>query len=125
MIRRPPRSTPNYTRYPYTTRCRSGGDEGSGPQDCSLGQALRLQFPVEVSDLYGRLSTHVAYISGESAGKFQFCLGECFGRSAPRFLHHLAKLVWIIIVGIQEIGRASCRERMCQYVYISVVAGKL
>src|SRR3546814_7508589 len=61
-----------------------GGDEGSGPQDCSLGQALRLQFPVEVSALYGRLSTHVAYISGESAGKFQFCLGECFGRSAPR-----------------------------------------
>src|SRR3546814_4859391 len=93
MIRRPPRSTPNYTRYPYTTRCRSGGDEGSGPQDCSLGQALRLQFSVEVSDLYGRLSSHVAYISGESAGKFQFCLGECFGRSAPRFLHHLAKLV--------------------------------
>src|SRR3546814_8906470 len=49
-----------------------GRDQGSGPQDCSLGQALRLQFPVEVSDLYGRLSTHVAYISGESAGKFQF-----------------------------------------------------
>src|SRR3546814_19911049 len=23
----------------------------------------------------------------------------------------------------QEIGRASCRERVCQYVYISVVAG--
>src|SRR3546814_5921107 len=89
-----------------------GGDEGSGPQDCSLGQALRLQFPVEVSDLYGRLSTHVAYISGESAGKFQFCLGECFGRSAPRFLHHPAKLVWIIIVGIQDVEfRARDKER--------------
>src|SRR3546814_19090092 len=24
-----------------------------------------------------------------------------------------------------EIGRASCRERVCQYVYISVVAGSL
>src|SRR3546814_13601011 len=25
----------------------------------------------------------------------------------------------------EEIGRASCRERVCQYVYISVVAGSL
>src|SRR3546814_15533447 len=27
--------------------------------------------------------------------------------------------------GIPEIGRASCRERVCQYVYISVVSGAL
>src|SRR3546814_20325510 len=27
--------------------------------------------------------------------------------------------------GIVKIGRASCRERVCQYVYISVVAGSL
>src|SRR3546814_6151965 len=81
--------------------------------DCSRGQALSLQFPVELSDLYGRLSTHVAYISGESAGKFQFCLGECFGRSAPRFLHHLAKLVWIIIVGIQAV-EFSARDKLDQ-----------
>src|SRR3546814_12849140 len=27
--------------------------------------------------------------------------------------------------GIDEIGRASCRERVCQYVYISVVAVSL
>src|SRR3546814_18588479 len=81
-----------------------GGDEGSGPQDCSLGQALRLQFPVEVSDLYGRLSTHVAYISGESAGKFQFCLGECFGRSAPRFLRSEERRVG-------KEGVSTCRSR--------------
>src|SRR3546814_13153269 len=29
------------------------------------------------------------------------------------------------MVGINEIGRASCRERVCQYVYISVVAVSL
>src|SRR3546814_9001526 len=28
-------------------------------------------------------------------------------------------------VEVQEIGRASCRERVCQYVSISVVAGSL
>src|SRR3546814_6615781 len=43
----------------------------------------------------------------------QFCLGECFGRSAPRFLHHLAKLVWIIIVGIQAV-EFSARDKLDQ-----------
>src|SRR3546814_13404939 len=28
-------------------------------------------------------------------------------------------------VDARQIGRASCRERVCQYVYISVVAGSL
>src|SRR3546814_19337298 len=28
-------------------------------------------------------------------------------------------------IGDPQIGRASCRERVCQYVYISVVAGSL
>src|SRR3546814_11555319 len=31
----------------------------------------------------------------------------------------------VIIVGEQEIGRAACRERVCQYVQISVVAVSL
>src|SRR3546814_11575312 len=36
----------------------------------------------------------------------------------------LTLLALAIVVGIlvDEIGRASCRERVCQYVYISVVA---
>src|SRR3546814_9894030 len=37
----------------------------------------------------------------------------CFGRSAPRFLHHLAKLVWIIIVGIQAV-EFSARDKLDQ-----------
>src|SRR3546814_9735553 len=40
-------------------------------------------------------------------------LGVCFGRSAPRFLHHLAKLVWIIIVGIQAV-EFSARDKLDQ-----------
>src|SRR3546814_11175609 len=30
--------------------------------------------------------------------------------------------IFIALFGIAEIGRASCRERVCQYVYIPVVA---
>src|SRR3546814_17516816 len=29
------------------------------------------------------------------------------------------------VIGFEEIGRASCRERVCQYVWISVVAVSL
>src|SRR3546814_20228796 len=32
---------------------------------------------------------------------------------------------WILIAVGAEIGRASCRERVCEYVWISVVAGVL
>src|SRR3546814_15117202 len=31
----------------------------------------------------------------------------------------------LLAIALQEIGRASCRERWCQYVWISVVAGSL
>src|SRR3546814_14575299 len=43
-----------------------GGDEDSGPQDSSLCQALRPQFPAEVIYIYGRLTTHLAYFRGDS-----------------------------------------------------------
>src|SRR3546814_20123722 len=47
-------------------------------------------------------------------------------RAAPQFVHPRIKggFVGVEVVGpdADEIGRASCRERVCQYVYISVVA---
>src|SRR3546814_14513733 len=33
--------------------------------------------------------------------------------------------VWAAIIASEELGRASCRERVCQYVSISVVAVSL
>src|SRR3546814_10226570 len=63
-----------------------GGDEGSGPQDCSLGQALRLQFPVEVSDLYGRLSTHVATYRAKVRESFNSALASASDDPLRAFL---------------------------------------
>src|SRR3546814_880299 len=43
---------------------------------------------------------------------------------APLFVDQSTESA-ILVTGIKEIGRASCRERVCQYVRISVVAGSL
>src|SRR3546814_7489905 len=42
-----------------------------------------------------------------------------------RKLWYLRYLLKPAVWHMGEIGRASCRERVCQYVYISVVAGSL
>src|SRR3546814_14974102 len=71
---------------------------------------------------------------GDDAGVFQ--RGDDFGalyrlaHGFGQYLHGFARRVggcqqYEGVVGLQEIGRASCRERVCQYVYISVVAVSL
>src|SRR3546814_19403126 len=70
---------------------------GRSPQQ--LQEALRLGVEIDVEQ-----DVHVG------AG----ALAQGFYVVAP--VAHMAAL------DIEEIGRASCRERVCQYVYISVVA---
>src|SRR3546814_20577656 len=60
--------------------------------------------------------------SSDLFGELGLQLGEGGVAGAPR-LHHLrAEVVDGFLV---EIGRASCRERVCQYMSISVVAVSL
>src|SRR3546814_20247664 len=100
MIRRPPRSTRTDTLFPDTTLFRSGRDP----------------FPiVEMEDV--------------AAGKFGnsvYLAVEILRRDDPRHVAAIRILKALILdTGRQEIGSASCRERVCQYVYISVVAVSL
>src|SRR3546814_11585757 len=44
--------------------------------------------------------------------------GQILGEALEHVEHRLA-------IGEEQIGRASCRERVCQYVWISVVAVSL
>src|SRR3546814_16453399 len=104
MIRRPPRSTRTDTLFPYTTLFRS-----------VLRHALR------VFELFLRI-----FLAGRAAvPAFLRLRGQCelfllFGRVRGLPLKvcvHLGKLlVELRDLGTTKIGRASCRERVCQYV---------
>src|SRR3546814_11980789 len=86
MIRRPPRSTRTDTLFPYTTLFRSG-----------LPAAACLPTSANQED-HVSMATHGA-------------------RRLSDMVENTAHIVAVeLLAAAQEIGRASCRERVCQYV---------
>src|SRR3546814_16541220 len=104
MIRRPPRSTRTDTLFPYTTLFRS-----------TVGEE-RKRMLREIRKLDRRIDflNNAIFLSVASA--ILVCLVVVLLFSAQLFGAPM---------GTPQIGRASCRERVCQYVSISVVAGSL
>src|SRR3546814_16853666 len=93
MIRRPPRSTRTDTLFPYTTLFRSPG--------FSL-----LQSPLRVdAALYGPMRG----APGKNEGDRRPGADAERRRGAQIFVHERDRRM-------QQIGRASCRERVCQSV---------
>src|SRR3546814_11423569 len=101
MIRRPPRSTRTDTLFPYTTLFRSGAD---GKVFFLLGPFHTQPRCYERKEVVSQLPSLLSESSGHDAGTrtthpdgpiTQGCLWEPPG---------------------SEIGRESCRERVCQYV---------
>src|SRR3546814_18190779 len=102
MIRRPPRSTRTDTLFPYATLFRSGF----------------------LAIFYLLIGAAMALAEAEKAGSARF--GRKFGTALQFF--YLPFCVFFIHRRIHrllaregmpdpiEIGRASCRERVCQYV---------
>src|SRR3546814_15205325 len=99
MMRRPPTSTLPYTLVTDTTLFRSGADISRGRVEDELDLALGLVHGalVDAADRDG--AHHAVVVDGD--------VGAGLG-----------------LDGV-EIGRASCRERVCQSVYIAVVAVSL
>src|SRR3546814_12176139 len=97
MIRRPPRSTRTDTLFPYTTLFRSEAvPRFFAPHPVShsgIGMAV-MAFSIVATVALVALQRHVIRRTGSLA------------ISADR-LHYM---------GAIQIGRASCRERVCQYV---------
>src|SRR3546814_20255013 len=128
MIRRPPRSTRTDTLFPYTTLFRSGqgtfvaqcGGElgrravGQGtvrahlvvvlaPDGDDRSRMLERDGPVFVQALVPELAVEALHIG--------------VLRGVPRLREHQRHAVGSRpLVERPEIGRASCRERVCQYV---------
>src|SRR3546814_20775133 len=109
MIPRPPRSTRTDTLFPYTTLFRSRlADPDRRVRGHRFGDLLIL---------------HVA--EGIERLRIEQVVGEL--RSAHRLEHHAREdRLELVTRGVEivtrrqplgvEIGRASCRERVCQYV---------
>src|SRR3546814_13018241 len=120
MIRRPPRSTRTDTLFPYTTLFRSGRpdvapqkqrlDENSGA--CLVLKSIRSPGDFSRSDMHGRSTamTISAYLSTLTPNP-----GE------PETIQ--IRLEGARARAGQQSGRASCRDRVCQYGEVSVVAG--
>src|SRR3546814_19421596 len=139
MIRRPPRSTRTDTLFPYTTLFRSEAvaahsrpvrHRWSGWCDRRSG-ACSLHEPVIAFDLPGQRG-----IGGQETAQIfvQPAVENRLDRPGPpgaaeRGGHpsRLRPFAIAALASLQmpQIGRASGRERVCQYVYISVVAGSI
>src|SRR3546814_20451394 len=106
MRRRPPMSTRTDTLFPYTTLFRSFR-EGEGMIDTPPARSRMDRLSYAIGAIGGGIR---GYELGVVAGALLF--------AAPALGMGPALTGW-------EIGRASCRERVGQYVEISVVAVSL
>src|SRR3546814_16616078 len=106
MIRRPPRSTRTDTLFPYTTLFRSPADPfaigGAVEENRNLFAAL-LRAGIDARADYNPDIFHQKFIIRDSGGSRRALLTGSTNFTPTG-------------TGSHEIGRASCRERVCQYV---------
>src|SRR3546814_11234142 len=111
MLRRPPRSTRTDTLFPYTTLFRSGRfgtPRRPGPRELGFRLSCCSSRPPA-----GTLGKVVGAVHRTAATDTTGC--------RRRFLHGITGALPEAIMipspsARLEIGRASCRERVCQYV---------
>src|SRR3546814_14767368 len=109
MIRRPPRSTRTDTLFPYTTLFRSQPDHH---RRCDAANRGRAAGPVSIicapdvlplSDAIGRRFEYLRLSLTEVCNfRCTYCLPDGYKKPCQR--------------PAEQIGRASCREGVCQYV---------
>src|SRR3546814_15751510 len=107
MIRRPPRSTRTDTLFPYTTLCRS-------IRELLQKQTGQSASPFTVADYYlntiGGVKDKKVADDEKGSGADEPIVDVGYDADLRR------KNPLVSLFGAGEIGRASCRERVCQYV---------
>src|SRR3546814_21044967 len=99
MIRRPPRSTRTDTLFPYTTLFRSTKCDSPQRQlEIGRGGDDRGVVAAEFEDRFAETARHAL-----ADGAAHACRTGCRDHRQTRIVD-------------EQIGRASCRERVCQYV---------
>src|SRR3546814_16917216 len=121
MIRRPPRSTRTDTLFPYTTLFRSQRrwrgvlDRGNGVADHRLRHFLDLRG--DEADFAGSKLRHLLNLRPETADAVNQMLGAtCHELDLQPLLENAVHYTDQNDNAQIQIGRASCRERVCQYV---------
>src|SRR3546814_11839932 len=123
MTRRPPRSTRTDTLFPYTTLCRSVHSERTPQGERSTGSAISgmqtwLALPdgkEEVDPAFEHLPADELPLIEDGSVSARVIMGSLWGVTAPT-TQHAATIYADILMSAGEIGRVSCRERVCQYV---------
>src|SRR3546814_17149065 len=107
MIRRPPRSTRTDTLFPYTTLFRSRPVVAARPSDRpAISTKFHFQDYCPNQKIVNRFRTnHLPAPDAVRAVDHPLAIGDA-GLAVAR------EEGW----AVEEIGRASCRERVCQYV---------
>src|SRR3546814_15193523 len=103
MIRRPPRSTRTDTLFPYTTLFRSEANTAAANAAASEASAALSEGNASDSETAAATSETNAAASAVAAA----------ASAASAATDYVAKA---IVDAADQIGRASCRERVCQYV---------
>src|SRR3546814_15247745 len=114
MIRRPPRSTRTDTLFPYTTLFRSTtcGVHTHGVWDRAIPATFEWGFFEDLPEQPDRWTYRTIATHGEMWG-LRFVFAE-----PPSAVVDFSRTGTLLTGRGQEIGRASCRERVCQYVEI-------
>src|SRR3546814_18904184 len=116
MRRRPPRSTRTDTRFPYTTLFRSEGSVSHGFERLGLveyppaagdeDKVLEAAIEAGADDVESDADGHAIWVAVENLHEVARALEGVLGEAES------VTLAW----KPSQIGRASCRERVCQYV---------
>src|SRR3546814_15891178 len=127
MIWRPPRSTRTDTLFPYTTLFRSSIDRPVNPCMFALGSGAR--FIARGIDVHKNLVDVLKAAHAHKGASFIEIYQNCIVYNDEVFASFTdkqnanQKQLWLqagekmlFDGGAKEIGRASCRERVCQYV---------
>src|SRR3546814_18943950 len=118
MIRRPPRSTRTDTLFPYTTHFRSPKPPKSHEKSLSLMSEDELEIHLagqQTTELLDHQFLHPLELMDERLQSLANALGVQGKRSNPmRPEAAVAAFTGLFERDDLKIGRASCRERVCQ-----------
>src|SRR3546814_11023361 len=125
MIGRPPRSTLTDTLFPYTTLCRTASGCSRTAGNTSLA---RTPFPTSPSMTQAATPQSPAPASPTFPGKLWLLLPVVLAVTAlTEWIGPFSVPIWsariVILPMLVDIGRASCRQRVCQDVLDSVLRG--